>query len=77
MLPRAVKFDQCLRVTVKVDLNFGSSKFGKALRASVGWNFVVASQLKKGDIEMMVICGVATISPLRPVTPLVIRKVCI
>lgn len=45
MLERAVKLDQCLSVMVKVALYMGSSKFGNALRASVGWNFVVAIQL--------------------------------
>ena len=45
MLDRAVKLDQCFKVTVKVALYFGSSKLGKAFRESVGWNLVVASQL--------------------------------
>ena len=47
MLESAVKFCQCRCVTVKLALYCGSSKFGKALRASVGWNLVVDSQLQQ------------------------------
>jgi len=46
MFERAMKSCRCLSVTLNVALKRGSSKFGKALRASLGWNFVVANQLR-------------------------------
>ena len=38
MFERAIILGSCARVTLKVAFNPGSSKHGKALRASVGWN---------------------------------------